>query len=113
MEPHNDQARFAPLLADSDWVLAHFTLASALTTLREENRCVQSGEALVARYDALPFTALSFWSASSDRLAELAARLVAPEELFYLFLNGEQTARARPMYVMGCKIRPASALKGV
>ncbi|HET89985.1 MAG TPA: hypothetical protein ENN99_04480 [Chloroflexi bacterium] len=61
--------QFAPLLGHPDRVLAHSTLAAALTMLREENRFAQSRGALVARYDALSFTALSFWGEAPDRSA--------------------------------------------
>lgn len=74
------------------WVLAHFTLAANLTTLREECRFARSEEALVARYQGLPFAALSFLGENPRALADLAAQLVSAGESFYLLLN-EQEAR--------------------
>jgi ribosomal protein S18 acetylase RimI-like enzyme len=85
-------SRFETLLDDPDWVLAHFTLAANLTTLREECRFARSEAALVARYQGLPFAALSFVGESAGALASLAARLVGPDEPFYLLLN-ERRAR--------------------
>lgn len=80
------------LLTDPDWVLAHFTLAADLTGLREECRFARFGKAVVARYDGLPFPALAFLGEEPGRLAELAARLVGPGEVFYLLVN-ERRAR--------------------
>jgi ribosomal protein S18 acetylase RimI-like enzyme len=83
---------FEVLLTDRDWVLAHFTLAADLTALREECRFARSGEEVVARYQGLPFAALSFIGENPRLLAGLAAHLVGPDEPFYLLLN-EQEAR--------------------
>ena len=79
-------------LANPDWVLAHFTLAADLTTLREECRFARSEQALVARYDGLPFAALSFWGEGPAELTGLAGRLVGPGEGFYLLVNEHQAA---------------------
>ena len=83
---------FEVLLDDPDWVLAHFTLAADMTTLREECRFARSEAAVVARYQGLPFAALSFVGESSELLTSLTAQLVGPDEPFYLLLN-EQKAR--------------------
>jgi ribosomal protein S18 acetylase RimI-like enzyme len=85
---------FQALLADPDWVLAHFTLAADLTTLQEECRFVRSGEALMARYGGLPFPALAFLGRDPGQLAGLAAQLVGPDESFYLLLNEGQAQLA-------------------
>jgi ribosomal protein S18 acetylase RimI-like enzyme len=92
---------FETLLADPDWVLAHFTLAADLTTLREECRILHSDEMVVARYQGLPFAALAFWGENPEHLAGLAAELVGPEEPFYLLLNEHQTQWAERTFVVG------------
>ena len=89
---------FDALLADLDWVLSHFTLAADLTVLREGCRFTTSEHAVVARYDGLPFPALSFWAQDPTQLSELAARLVAPGEAFYLLLNERQARLAEQAF---------------
>jgi ribosomal protein S18 acetylase RimI-like enzyme len=93
------------LLTDPDWVLAHFTLAADLTGLREECRFARSGEAVVARYDGLPFPALAFLGEEPERLAELAARLVDPGEVFYLLVNERQARLADRAFAVE-QVRP-------
>ncbi len=88
------------LLADPDWVLAHFTLAADLTTLREECRFVRSGETLMIRYLKLPFPALSFLGEEPGVLADLAVQLVGPDEAFYLLLNEQQARLAERTFVV-------------
>jgi ribosomal protein S18 acetylase RimI-like enzyme len=93
--------RFEVLLADPDWVLAHFTLAADLTALREECRFARSGEAVVARYQGLPFAALAFLEESSEgQIADLAAQLISPGEVFYLLLNERQAALAERAFIV-------------
>ena len=88
------------LLADPDWVLAHFTLAADLTSLREECRFVRSGETVMARYMGLPFAALAFWGDEAGLLADLASRLIDPDEDFYLLLNERQARLAEQIFVV-------------
>ena len=88
------------LLADPDWVLAHFTLAADMTTLREECRFAHSEQVVVARYEGLPFAALSFLGESHGELAGLAAQLVGPEEPFYLLLNRQQARLAERAFAV-------------
>ena len=92
--------RFGVLMADPDWVLAHFTLAADLTRLREMCRFAYSGEAVVARYLGLPFAALAFLGEDREQLADLAAQLVSPGEPFYLLLNERQAALAKRVFVV-------------
>ncbi|MEA3341619.1 MAG: GNAT family N-acetyltransferase [Chloroflexota bacterium] len=91
-------------LADPDWVLAHFTLAADLTTLREECLFARTGEMVAARYQGLPFAALAFLGLglrkNPAQLASLAAQLVAPGEAFYLLLNGRQRSLAEQAFVV-------------
>jgi len=91
---------FEVLLADPDWVLAHFTLAADLTTLREECRFARSETAVMARYLGLPFAALSFTGESPGLLANLAAQLVGPYESFYLLLNEQETRLAKRAFAV-------------
>ena len=88
------------LLADPDWVLAHFTLAADLTSLREECRFARSGEAVMARYLGLPFAALAFLGDEAGLLADLASRLVDSDERFYLLLNERQARLAEQAFVV-------------
>jgi hypothetical protein len=81
---------FRARLADPDWVMAHFTLAADLTTLEDECRFAHAEEALVARYQGLPFPALAFLGQDAGQLSGLAAQLVGPDEPFYLLLNEGQ-----------------------
>ncbi len=92
--------RIEALLSDPDWVLAHFTLAADLTALREECRFARSGEAVAARYEGLPFPALSFLAEEPKRLADLAAHLVGPDEPFYLLLNEGQARLAEQAFAV-------------
>ncbi|HEY72772.1 MAG: hypothetical protein DRJ03_26880 [Chloroflexi bacterium] len=87
-------------LANPDWVLAHFTLAADLTTLRGECRFAHVGETVVAHYGGLPFAALAFLGEDPAQLASLAAQLVAPDEAFYLLLNGRQKSLAERAFVV-------------
>lgn len=87
-------------LTDPDWVLSHFTLAADLTSLQGQCRFAQEGNALVARYDGLPFAALAFYADDADSLAALAARLVGPEESFYMLLNQEQARLAAEAFAV-------------
>ena len=90
----------AAYLADPDWVLANFTLAADLTALREECRFVYADEALVARYEGLPFAALSFLGESPEQIAELAAQLVTPRDSFYLLVNEHQAELAERAFAV-------------
>ena len=87
-------------MTDPDWVLAHFTLAADLTTLRKECRFARSEEALVARYQGLPFAALSFLGESPKVLADLAAQLVSAGESFYLLLNEQEARMAKQVFAV-------------
>ena len=87
-------------LADPDWMLAHFTLAADLTTLREECRLARSGETVMLRYLKLPFPALAFLGEEPGLLADLAAQLVGPDEAFYLLLNERQARLAERTFVV-------------
>ncbi len=88
------------LLAEPDWVMAHFTLAADLTTLREECRFVRSGETVMVRYLKLPFPALAFLGDEPGVLAGLAAQLVGPDEAFYLLLNERQARLAERTFAV-------------
>ncbi|MBN1955275.1 MAG: GNAT family N-acetyltransferase [Anaerolineae bacterium] len=88
------------LLQDPDWMLAHFTLAADLTSLRETCHFARSSSAVVARYEGLPFTALAFLADDPEVLSQLAAQLVAPEESFYLLLNRQQAALAEQAFAV-------------
>jgi ribosomal protein S18 acetylase RimI-like enzyme len=87
-------------LTDPDWVLAHFTLAADLTTLREDCRLVRSGETVMLRYLKLPFPALAFLGEEPGLLADLAAQLVSPDEAFYLLLNERQARLAERTFAV-------------
>jgi ribosomal protein S18 acetylase RimI-like enzyme len=93
-------SEFDALLADLDWVLSHFTLAADLTALREGCRFTTSEDALAARYDGLPFPALSFWTQDAAQLGDLAARLVAPAEAFYVLVNERQARLAEQAFAV-------------
>ena len=88
------------LLTDPNWALSHFTLAADLTTLRAACRFACAGEALVARYEGLPFPALAFLDRDVGRLGRLAARLVAPGEVFYLLVNEDQARLAERAFAV-------------
>ncbi|HIE38956.1 MAG TPA: GNAT family N-acetyltransferase [Anaerolineales bacterium] len=92
-------------LTDPERLLAHFTLAADLTTLRGECRFARSERALVARYDGLPFAALAFWGEDPGELAGLATRLVDPGEVFYLLLNEQQMRPAERAFAVE-QVRP-------
>ena len=92
--------RFESLLADPDWVLAHFTLAADITTLREECRFARAEEAVVARYQGLPFPALAFLGEDPGQLGGLAAQLVGPDEPFYLLLNEQEAQLAERAFAV-------------
>jgi ribosomal protein S18 acetylase RimI-like enzyme len=92
--------RFESLLADPDWVLAHFTLAADLTTLQDECRFAHAEEAVVARYEGLPFPALAFLGQDPGQLSGLAAQLVGPDEPFYLLLNEGQAQVAERAFAV-------------
>lgn len=87
-------------LTDPDWALAHFTLAADLTSLRGQCRFAQESDTLVVRYDELPFPALAFYADDAASLAALAARLVGPEESFYMLLNQEQAHLAAQAFAV-------------
>ncbi len=87
-------------LTNPDWVLSHFTLAASLTTLREQCRFVQKDDALVSRYDELPFAALSFYAGEAASLAALTSQLVGPGEPFYLLVNQEQARLAEDAFAV-------------
>lgn len=88
------------LLADPNWVLAHFTLAADLTTLREECHILCTEEVVAARYQGLPFAALAFLGENPRQLAGLAAQLVGPSEPFYLLLNEQQAHLAERAFAV-------------
>jgi ribosomal protein S18 acetylase RimI-like enzyme len=87
-------------LADPAWVLANFTLAADLTTLRERCRLARNGDTLVARYLGLPFAALAFWGGNSRQVADLAARLIGSEERFYVLVNEQQAPVAESAFLV-------------
>jgi ribosomal protein S18 acetylase RimI-like enzyme len=91
---------FQALLADPDWVLDHFTLAADLTTLQEECRFARAEEAVVARYQGLPFPALAFLGLAPAQIAGLAAQLVGPDEPFYLLLNEQEAQLAEQAFAV-------------
>jgi ribosomal protein S18 acetylase RimI-like enzyme len=91
---------FQALLTNLDWVLAHFTLAADLTTLRDECRLAHSEEAVVTRYQGLPFPALAFLGQDPGQLSSLAAQLVGPDEPFYLLLNEGQAQVAERAFAV-------------
>ena len=88
----------ASRLSDPDWVLAHFTLAADLTALEGACRFARQGDALVARYDGLPFPALAFLAEAPGQLVRLAARLVDRGEPFYLLVNEAQARLAEQAF---------------
>lgn len=89
-----------PHLADPDWVLEHFTLAANLTTLEGKCRFSCSRETVVARYNGLPFAALSFLGESAAEIAAQASQLVQMKEIFYLLLNEKQTMLAKEAFMV-------------
>ena len=89
-----------PYLADADWVLGHFTLAANLTALQAKCFFSRSQETVVARYDGLPFAALSFFGESPAAIAAQASQLVQIDEIFYVLLNEEQTTLAKKAFVV-------------
>ena len=91
---------FEALLTNPDRVLAYFTLAADLTTLRAACRFARSREAMMARYEGLPFAALAFLGEDSGQLVDLASQLVGPDETFYLLLNEQQARLAERAFVV-------------
>jgi ribosomal protein S18 acetylase RimI-like enzyme len=91
---------FQALLADPDWVLAHFILAPSLTTLRDECRFAHAEEAVVVRYQGLSFPELAFLGHDPGQLSDLAAQLVGPDEPFYLLLNEGQAQVAERAFAV-------------
>ena len=87
-------------LADSAWVLANFTLAADLTTLREMCRFARSDDTLVARYLGLPFAALAFLGESSRQVADVASHLIDGEESFYVLVNEQQVPVAERAFLV-------------
>jgi len=90
--------RLRALLSDPGWAMDHFTLAADLTFLRQTCQFACSEQALVARYEGLPFAALAFWGDEPLVVARLAAELVEPDESFFLVLNAEQAQLAAGIF---------------
>ena len=82
-------------MGDSGFCLAYHTLVANLTTLREECRFARTSNAIVARYEGLPFAALSFFGTNPKEIAGLASQLLGPDEAFYVLLNERQAALAK------------------
>jgi len=86
------------LLADSEWALAHFTLAADMTVLQNRCRFACSERGIAVRYDDLPFAALAFWGEHPSDVARLVAELVEPDESFYLVVNAHQADQAAGVF---------------
>ncbi len=75
---------------DLEAALAYFTFLADVTALAADCRFAGDDGTLVARYDGLPFAAISFYGADGRRIAALAHELLAPGEEFWCIVNQEQ-----------------------
>jgi len=75
---------------DVEGALACFTFLADVTALAADCRFAGDDETLVARYDGLPFAALSFYGEDATRIAALTRELLAPGEEFWCLVSQEQ-----------------------
>ncbi len=75
---------------DLEGTLACFTFLADVTALAADCRFAGDDETLVARYDGLPFAAISFYGEDATRIAALTRQLLAPGEEFWCLVGQEQ-----------------------
>jgi ribosomal protein S18 acetylase RimI-like enzyme len=75
---------------DLEGALACFAFVADVTALAADCRFAGDDETLVARYDGLPFAAISFYGEDAAQIAALTRELLAPGEEFWCLVDAEQ-----------------------
>lgn len=83
---------------DLEKALAHFTFVADVMALVADCRFAGDDGTLVARYDGLPFAAVSFYGEDGGRIAALTRELLAPGEEFWCLVGERQWPLVRAVY---------------
>jgi ribosomal protein S18 acetylase RimI-like enzyme len=83
---------------DLEGALACFTFVADVTALAANCRFAGDDATLVARYDGLPFAAISFYGEDVECIAALTRELLAPGEEFWCLVGQEQWPLVQTAY---------------
>lgn len=75
---------------DLEGALAYFTFLADVTALAADCRFAGDDETFMARYDGLPFAALSFYGQDGTQVATFTRQLLVPGEEFWCLVGREQ-----------------------